>query len=716
MLPPQQAVMNTVQSFPPKGMVGPGPLIYDLQRGPILPPRGTKERDRVLRLFDSYDFNSLWQGARSGIVKKLAAVEYDIDGPRTEAQYYHDLLGYSHFGHGWEYMTKRVLRDFFTQSYGGIWEIAGPGASDGPLFGRPTGINHLDAGRCYATGNLTYPIVYYSLWDGRLHKMHASRVYVMVDDPIPDERYFGIGTSALERAIAVVQREMRMGQYVDALLDDKPQPGILALRGVSDANWQQLLVKYLQEQGADERPTFGRVIVLTSVDPNADVKAEVIPFSQTPEKFDFIKYTDLDVNAVALAFGIDRQELWELGGRGLGSGSQSQVLAMKSRSKLYADVLNGIERFMNWAILPDSCEFKFKEHDQQQDQIQATIDVTYSQIAATLIQAGYDQKVITQLLADKSDTYEDAFTDEQGNVTMESFSRQIDQPLLPGVTHDVSLQSNTPVPNSAATANVSNANALGRENGLGATGATNAAGAAPHGLSSPSLGIRPASTGIKPLGAASGSRIPNQTRPNPGARSIGFRSKAFGNTSADFEQRFLSVSERISNGELTVQQGESQLLSLLLTSGRQAYLDGLELGGVNELDDTDEAEVQSFVADQVGFVENYANGIANDKPTREVLEGRTALWVNKSLTQMYNAGRVSADNNGYYVWELGATEKHCEDCQRLAGQVHRFKEWYSRGWLPQSDRLSCQGFQCDCRLKKTDGPGQGRFSYQESFT
>lgn len=445
MLPSSTALANTVVSFPPKDSVGPGPLVFDLVRGPLLPPRGTKERDRILRIFDQNDFASNWQGATSGILKKVAQTRIQFNGPPSKVQYFQDMAGTAHFGHGWEYLTKLIGRDFLTQSYGGIFEIAGPGDPTQPLIEAPTGINHLDSGRCYVTGNPIYPIIYYSLWDGKLHKMHASRVYMVVDDPNPDERYFGIGRCALERAIAISQREIRMGQYIDSLLDDRPQPGILQLTGVSEQNWTQKVAQYMMQQQNDDRPVFGRTIVLTSLDPNAKVEAEVTPFAQTPEKFDWIKYMDADLSNYALAIGVDRQEIAELTGKALGSGAQSETLSSKSSGKFYGDFYAQMSRFWNWAILPDDCEATVVEDDTQEKSAQAQIDTQYSSIASSLSSIGVPIEVTMKLLAQVSPTFETAFTDERGNIVLPK------QEFQPQITEQAGVDNTTPMPDTAST-------------------------------------------------------------------------------------------------------------------------------------------------------------------------------------------------------------------------------------------------------------------------
>jgi hypothetical protein len=58
-----------VQEFPPAINAG-AFLIGESARGPILPAYGTKERDRMLRVYDQMEFNNIWQGAIAGLIKK----------------------------------------------------------------------------------------------------------------------------------------------------------------------------------------------------------------------------------------------------------------------------------------------------------------------------------------------------------------------------------------------------------------------------------------------------------------------------------------------------------------------------------------------------------------------------------------------------------------------------------------------------------------------
>jgi hypothetical protein len=957
MLPSRTDLLNTVQSFPPSTTMG-GMLFAETRRGAFLPTRGSKERDRILRLYDTDENNTLWQGTRSGFSKKVASVEYSIDGPPDITQYFHDLLGNAHLGRGWQHFIKLCVRDYLSQSYGCVIEIAGYGEAWEPLpKDLPiTGINHLDAGRCYFTGNPVYPVIYYSLWDGKLHKMHADRVYVLVDDPDPDERYFGIGTCALERAIAVAQREIRMAQYIETKLDDKPNPGVNVWTNIAEGQFDQKIAKFMTDMQNDERPIFGRTLNLFSLDPSNKAEMTSVPFSNPPDKFDFTQYVSLDVDMLALAFGTDRQEIWQLTGGNIGSSGQSEVLAEKSRGKTFGDFLTSLERFLNWAILPEECEAKLSDNDERKAKAQAEIDNLYAGIASQLSSVpGVSPEMILKMLVDKSATYKDAFTNEQGQIVLPIRDQYTPQQA-------VSLDAVTPAPEQASAAQESPQDQQDREqldntkdfnpsqprDGEGQWSETGAGGGlisiggqqvsrdvlrralqmggdvptssdpssdqtrranetilaaqqeqssiaqelnTPKGFKrhtgydktdidrvsgAAELGIKPkyrieksksgkiekivvdggdtlkrtlhfkdgkpdyihndhfympkdktgsgrgtkvfksqvdqaASMGFKRIETVGGKSeymngyytwprlgydapVPienpfkakrlsdlmttkegrNWWRQNGKQISMSFslsgksrsrkvldayyrekfgskawrfkqddgvddapilspedealldniwdtidfsdtededrtESKAFNGTSANFKLRFIDIVTLAIEKRLSPAEFDTLMLASLERAGRDAYIDGLKQGGVSQMDETDEAELQRWVSDQIDFIDNLKAQVYSDGISAVEVPARADMWQNKSLSTMYDAGRVSADRNGMYIWKLGGTEKHCNDCIRLNGQVHRFKDWYSRDWLPQSDRLSCNGFNCDCKLEKTTEPARGRF-------
>ncbi|NJL56841.1 hypothetical protein HC928_18090, partial [bacterium] len=157
-------------------------------------------------------------------------------------------------------------------------------------------------------------------------------------------------------------------------------------------------------------------------------------------------------------------------------------------------------------------------------------------------------------------------------------------------------------------------------------------------------------------------------------------------------------------GRLSRQRFGVVLRNLMTRFGRQAYEQGLQDGGVDPRDATDEdaSAVRDLVLSQSVYIRNFIERVwSRDRESFPLnTEARASMWFNKSISPFYDAGLMSADRNGMYEWILGPTEEHCPDCSRLNGQRHRLKTWNQSGWLPQADKLACKGFKCKCNLKK----------------
>lgn len=852
-----QALKHTMQTFPPPYNAG-AFLVTDWNRGPLLPTYGTKERDRILRIYDQMEYNGIWQGAIAGMIKRVRSTPWVIEGDPYWSNYYQAVFQNAQFGQGWGVFIALLLRDLLTQDYGAFVELIGPGdpthAISGPLGdplrspddpARYYGIAHKDSWRCYVTGNPTWPVVYYSLMTGQLHRVHHSRIKRFVDQPNPDERYFGIGLCALSRAIGIAAREVRMGRYIDTFLDDKPKPGINTYQGMTEEQFKTVMATYTRQQSPDNGALFGKTLNLFSMDVGTPLKVESIPFSQTPEKFDYTKYVELDVNSIALAIGVDRQEIWELAGRSLGSGAQSAILAQKSEGKFYGDTLSELERFFNNNFLPTGLEFRFKPKSPVFDTAQAAIDLQYAQVAQTLasipnVTTGNELRT---MLANRSETFHNTFTDEQGNVELDdSDIKQPDQEVH--LTDDAPPESTqaqpivTAAPGKESASNKPTATGQAQQADKPAAQAKASPvkvgqkefasdeqrrgffgthpDAANYRSESESNAVTPSTISYDKVSSFLGSfnNDPDIARSKiaelsnedlQGYRNLssdrtisstkhGKRSSTTFQTLLDDEAKKRKLSlvrsesslkpqsipnkhaipgkdsvmnfygnleefgrsglgmgdlehppEKIGPGSplykppktrkskdysATRMEFVQNLIDLLNATdstsrarfgiifranlrrlGQEAFRDGLQDGGVSDatLDSDDLATVQHWVISQSQYVTDFADQTYKQGLSPAEIASHSEAWANKSLNEMYNEGRMSADRNGVYEWVLGRTEKHCKTCLTLNGQRHRFKEWYARDLLPGSQRLACHGYQCDCSLVKSNEGARGRF-------
>ena len=211
---------------------------------------------------------------------------------------------------------------------------------------------------------------------------------------------------------------------------------------------------------------------------------------------------------------------------------------------------------------------------------------------------------------------------------------------------------------------------------------------------------------IKDIFARAAERLTDVPRLVDEAEAI----KSYEDTRGEFVRNLIDLIRGGLYEEVSRRRFGTVMRAQLRRLGQMAFQDGLVQGGVNDpLDEDDLFQVQSWLMKQSEYISSFADEVFKQGLSELEIENRAQVWANKSLDQMYQAGLLSADKNGLYVWKLGRTEEHCADCKRLNGQVHRLKQWYARGWVPKSDRLECNGFNCDCGFERTTEPAKGRF-------
>lgn len=652
-----------------------------VNRGPLLPAWGTRERERRLRSIYRHDYNYMVQGAFAGIMKRIASTPWEITGPdrisapemayyrkayktrfaskaaaRDDIEYWQAVLRQADFGRGWATFVEKGV-DYLRQDSGWFWEIVAPGDVNRPPTGPATGIAHLDALRCYPTGDPEFPVIY---WDkqGKKHIIHHTRVIQITDMPDGDETRPGYGLCALSRAISIAMREVLAGRYVESMLDDKPPPGIV-ITNLMRGEREKALERYQEDQNTDEQKPWGRQLWFHTPDAGMEPKLETTTFAQAPASFDFDVYTRVDVNALALAIGVDVQELWQLTAGSLGSGAQSEILAQKARGKTIGSLYTAIERSLN-DILPEGYTFGFKWQDPA-EAIEAAQKAQLWANAVAAMGSHITDDEARRILANQVEAVNDAIADENGQI------RRVDD-IEVGPDEDIGA-----APDNQQTVE-------------DATGSPQQAALQQRALD------------VERSGRWHADPI------------VSSDSKAMQATLLDFEADFADLLTGALKGEVTRARFGVVARALLRRYGQQAYKDGLNDSGVatDELSAEDRNALAVWLADQSGYVNDLGKRLYAGADNRDP-DYTAGLWGAKSLREAYQLGVLSADRNGMYEWVLGATEQHCKDCLRLNGQRHRLKDWHERGWLPGVFDLECKGFNCDCKLQRTTEQARGRF-------
>jgi hypothetical protein len=636
---------QSIQEHEPKESLG-APFWYALpSNNPfddvLLSEWGLHQRDRELRTLYRNQYSWIAQSSVAGLTRKVAQTPFQLQGGRNLTTHYQGVLQDADFGAGWSHFWSQVLLDYLTCDYGAYIEIIGGGKSDSALRGRVLGIAHLDSLRCIPTGNLEFPVVYWSRRSGKLHRIHHTRIIRLVDMPDGDELRFGAGLCSLSRAVSIIQQQIPMMRYVAGQMSDVPASGVMFLEGLTGEQYYDAMRDYKvrREMGYKGEMAIGG-------GSGQKISGSRVPFAVAPEGFEYSTYVEIAVNAFAAAFGIDRQDLYPLQGKMSGTATQSEVLAEKSRGMAFGDLLSKITRAINTRILPPALEFGFEYRDEEKDKQVAERTGILLSNASTLKALGAKPEIVMQYLAMQDETLRDVLMDDNGDVI-----------ALPD--DDVLTQEQTET--------VPDADAI-------ATDTENE--------SNPEA-----------------DSVPVTDTENQKAQ------KDISDTQADFMSRFSSVLESARNKDINRMRAGILIRGMIRTFGGRAFGDGLEDSGVprNRMDSGDNLTVNNLIATQSQYVSNLTDVLFHQDGISDLeAQGKAIMWFNKSIYPFFDAGRLSGGANGMRQWMLGPTE-HCDDCLRLANQIHRLKEFLQSGWHPKSTRLECGGFRCECELVKRPG-------------
>jgi len=176
---------------------------------------------------------------------------------------------------------------------------------------------------------------------------------------------------------------------------------------------------------------------------------------------------------------------------------------------------------------------------------------------------------------------------------------------------------------------------------------------------------------------------------------------------ATFRTDFRYVVRGLWQGVITKSQFTSQAKKVIQRELTNGWNEGAKECGIapDELSDEEVQARDSFVESQVSYLDEFASAIIeqNKKKGGNVLSffERAKMWLNR-YADARNQAKTLACGNSKLEWVIGATGESCRDCLKYNGRVYRASVWAKYEIHPQSNRLACHGFRCQCQLRKTD--------------
>lgn len=394
----ESAVAGTVAKPEKAKPQQPNIFMWLARGGTKVAPWWSRKRDQDLRRF--WMESDYLSGAIYNAQVKLSSLPYRIVA-RDESNYDHireaeeltEVLNYAvEFGAGWQSFSEKAVQNFLTQDNGVFIEVIGDGPKDGPIAGPAVSLRVLDSGRCIRTGDPIYP-VYYEHTDGRLYKMHWSRIIYGAQMASTDARMHGVGYCAVSRAISIAQTLTDWAHYKQEMMGSRPRRNMLVTRGGLDpediATAFQLADNLMDAEGYKY---YSKTVVVGDRT-LLDAGVEVVDLTQAPEGYDEEKATILGMAAIALAIGLDARELFPL----IGSGSRADSLIqhIKQRGRLPGQWISFMEQQLNLKVLPRHLRLVYDFQDDVEDRQVAEI----RQIRATTREQNLRNRSITVRIA-----------------------------------------------------------------------------------------------------------------------------------------------------------------------------------------------------------------------------------------------------------------------------------------------------------------------------
>lgn len=343
----------------------------------LVPPYWSTGRDKALRNFwkqtGSGHLSSAMYNAQAkllGIPFRVVARDPSIVSHVEQAEKIRQRLDLvSEFGAGFEKAMAKWYEDYLSQDNGAFMEVIGGGKHDGPIIGAPIAVRHLDASKCVRTGDPVFPVIYRDgdVNDGGDFKLHFSRVIFSSQMPSAIKELNGVGYCAVSRAIDVAQTLIDMNVYKREKLGSRPHSRLYVGQGIS-AN--DIMSAFRMADTAMDKhgyKRYSRNVAIGSED-NSDIDIKAIDLTSM-DQFDESKSVPLAMSAIALAFGMNVNEIWP----SAGSSSGSKQAGIKVRGKLPDQVTSALEHEFNFKFLPPHLELIFDFEDDDEDQQRAVI-------------------------------------------------------------------------------------------------------------------------------------------------------------------------------------------------------------------------------------------------------------------------------------------------------------------------------------------------------
>jgi len=375
-------------------MVDPGAM---QSPAPQLPIHGTPERDRMLTA--TLDLEDMWSSAVNKAVTKIAVRGYEVaDSDDSTRRTEHGKSLVMNFDGPAEYRAgmAKTVQDFLLCDNGWFLEVERVSKS---VNAKPRALYHLDSFRCWRTGNLDYPVLYWD-WEGVWHKMRADQVLYGSDMPSPRSRMFGRGRCAASRAFMTIVKLSAVETYFREKITGSRALALHFISGVSPTQIKDAIETSESEKIRKGNYIYKGAVMIPALPQGADgIQVATVDLAGVPDGFDVDQERKDAYLRYANALGVPVQDIQPLSGQGLGTGTQTVILDEAAEGQGLAYFVKDFEDKVNYLVMPKTTTFVIKVNDIRDQQAQAALNKSKADTLIALLGSPTAPGVITPQMA-----------------------------------------------------------------------------------------------------------------------------------------------------------------------------------------------------------------------------------------------------------------------------------------------------------------------------
>lgn len=645
---------------------------------------------------------------------------------------------------GFKIAMKMFIMDFLTQDNGAFFVVMGRGPADGPIIGPALGLLHIDSARCTRTKDAEYPVLY-SHDDGKLYKLHWTRVITMVNMPSARAKLNGVGMCPVSCCLEAAQEMWDMYKHSAEKFGSRPPKQILyAETGATVRNLESAIGKWSAKMDSQNRDRFGGTLIAAPRTAGGQLNLKLLDLSSVPDGFARRDAAALDKAEIASAFGLDLRDLAYSFGISGQTRADAEVQDRKGRGKGIGEFIETFSSLFDSKFLNDrKWNIQFDYLDDDQDQQRAIIRDTRSQSRERDLRTGVTTvRVEREEMWSSGEISQDQFENmelEDGrlpnglDVTLLFVSEDADYALWLdlGVEDPVNVEANDPIMMAdtirekilevSRVVDTMNNKVKERKarQALAALERLQGMYQESQSMLLDEQSMLEAGADGMDMGAAEEEveveddiededeeSAPEAEPPPQETKQI---DEEIVGILSEYEDRFRHLVAMTQDGTITRERFEEALVALVAEILAMLFLRGANLVNA-ELTMLENGYLHDAIAVHLESVKGFANDLYSgryiDNPGAALT--RIFLWTSMAAG-VYALGQLRRRDNPRYQWRLNPLKDHCGSCVGLNGQVHTAQQWLNSGYIPQGSNLECRGFNCGCTLVETDAPERGNF-------